>query len=145
MLLTSLFWARAHGGATHFPIALVFASAFMDALGFYWHNSPRKRQLSAAGYLLIVLSAFGCLGAVATGLALSQWQIGGTGLTLRHHLVVWPAFALIVGLGTWRCLVGNRPSRRGFRIYLVVVLIACALIGLAGFFGGEMLLGRSSR
>jgi len=141
MLLTSLFWSRAHGGATHFPIALVFASAFFDALGFYWQNSPQKRQFNAAGYLLIILSAFGCLGAVATGLALSQWQVGGTGLILRHHMVVWPAVAFIVGLGTWRCLVGKRPSTPSFKIYLGVVLVACALVGLAGFFGGEMLLG----
>jgi uncharacterized membrane protein len=141
MLLTSLFWARAHGGAVHFPIALIFASAFFDTLGFCWPNSPRKRQLNAAGYLLIVLSVFGCLGAVATGLALSQWQIGGTGLMLRHHLVVWPTFAVVVGLGTWRCLVGNRSSTRSFKIYLTLVLAGCVLVGLAGFFGGEMLLG----
>ena len=143
MLLTSLFWSRAHGGATHFPIALVFASAFFDAIGFYSQSIPRKQQLNATGYFLVILSAFGCLGAVATGLALSQWQVGGTGLMLRHHLVVWPAVALIIGLGTWRCLVRNRPSGLGFKIYLGVVLVACALIAGAGFFGGEMLLSGS--
>jgi hypothetical protein len=31
-------------------------------------------------------------------LALSKWKVGGTGLLLRHHLFVWPAFALVVGL-----------------------------------------------
>lgn len=144
MLLTSLFWSRAHGGATHFPIALMFASAFFDALGFYSQNTARKDQLNTAGHFLVILSAFGCLGAVATGLALSQWQVGGSGLMLRHHLVVWPAVALIIGVGTWRCLVRNRPSTFAFKLYLVVVLVACALIGAAGFFGGEMLLGAGS-
>lgn len=141
MLLTSLFWSRAHGGATHFPIALIFASAFFDALGFYWNHPSRKNELNAVGYLLVVLSVAGCFGSVLTGLALSQWKPGGTGLLLRHHLFVWPAFALIVGLGTWRCLVGKNPSGRSFKIYLGVVLLACALVGAAGFFGGEMLLG----
>jgi uncharacterized membrane protein len=140
MPMTSLFWSRLHGGANHFPIAFIFASAFFDALGFY--QSSRKRELNAAGFWLGLLSAVGCFGAVVTGLALSQWQIGGTGLLLRHHLAVWPAFALIIGLGTWRCLVRNNPSGRAFTIYLCVVVVACGLIGAAGFFGGEMLLGQ---
>lgn len=138
----SLLWSRLHGGATHFPIALLFASAFFDALGFYWKHSPRKQELNGAGYLLVLLAAVGCFGAVLTGLGLSQWKIGGTGALLRHHLAVWPAFALIVGLGTWRCLVGSNPSARGFRIYLCVVTVASVLVGIAGFFGGEMLLGQ---
>jgi hypothetical protein len=45
-------------------------------------------------------------------------------------------------LGTWRFLIGNRPTHRGFAIYLSVMAFACALIGAAGFFGGEMLLGQ---
>jgi hypothetical protein len=98
--------------------------------------------LNGAGYLLVLLSAASCFGAVLTGLGLSQWRIGGGGALLRHHLVVWPAFALILGLGTWRCLVGSSPSGRGFKIYLCVVTVSCALVGLAGFFGGEMLLGQ---
>src|SRR5207237_792337 len=51
-------------------------------------------------------------------------------------------FALIVGLATWRLLIGDRSTRRGFAIYLSVMAIACGLIGAAGFFGGEMLLGQ---
>jgi uncharacterized membrane protein len=60
---------------------------------------------------------------------------------LRHHYFVWPAFALIVGLATWRFLVGREPSRRAFILYLATMLIGCSLMGAAGFFGGEMLLG----
>lgn len=140
--MNSLFWSRMHGGATHFPIALIFVSAFFDGVGFYLNHSERARTMTAAGYVLVVLSALGCFGSVLTGLALSNWNLGGTGLLLRHHLAVWPAFALIVGLGTWRCLVRNNPSRRAFAAYLGVVALACVLIGVAGFFGGEMLIGR---
>jgi uncharacterized membrane protein len=48
---------------------------------------------------------------------------------------------LIVGLATWRFLVGKDPSRRAFKLYLAIILIGCSLMGAAGFFGGEMLLG----
>jgi len=57
------------------------------------------------------------------------------------RIFAWPAFTLIVGLATWRFLVGRDPSRRAFTLYLATMLLGCSLIGAAGFFGGEMLLG----
>jgi uncharacterized membrane protein len=140
--MNSLLWSRVHGGMTHFPIALVLGAAFFDALGFFLPRSPKRRDFGVTGYWLMILGALGSFGAVVSGLALSKWKIGGTGLLLRHHLFVWPAFALIVGLATWRFLIGNQSMQRGFAIYLSAMAIACGLIGTAGFFGGEMLLGR---
>ena len=141
--MNSLFWSRLHGGMTHFPIALILAAFLFDALSFLLHHpSPKQRDFSVTGYWLTVLGALGSLAAVFSGLALSKWKIGGTGLLLRHHLFVWPAFALIIGLATWRFLIRNQPTPRGFAIYLSVMAIACGLIGTAGFFGGEILLGR---
>jgi uncharacterized membrane protein len=140
--MSSLFWSRVHGGMTHFPIALVLGAAFFDALGFFLHRSPKRREFGVTGYWLTILGGLGSFGAVVSGLALSKWKVGGTGLLLRHHLFVWPAFALIVGLATWRFLIGHQSTDRGFAIYLSVMAIACGLIGTAGFFGGEMLLGR---
>ena len=140
--MNSLFWSRMHGGATHFPIALIFAAALFDALGFFLRGRNREHQLSVVGYWLAILGALSSFGAVFSGLALSKWTIGGSGLVLRHHLFVWPAFALIVALGTWRALVGHETSRRGLAVYLCSLILGCVLIGVAGFFGGEMLLGR---
>jgi len=139
--MNSLFWERAHGGLTHFPIALIFAAAFFDALAFFGRLPTKQRDFKAVGYWLVILGALGSLGAVFSGLVLSKWTIGGTGAVLRHHLFVWPAFALIVGLAMWRFLVGDNPSRRAFAMYLATMFVGCALIGAAGFFGGEMLLG----
>jgi uncharacterized membrane protein len=136
--MNSLFWSRMHGGATHFPIALIFGAAIFDALGFWRH----KRDFTVVGYWLVILAALGSLGAVVSGLVLAKWTIGGKGLLLLHHVFVWPAFALIIGLATWRLLAGEQTSRRALKIYICVVSIACALIGAAGFFGGEMLLGQ---
>lgn len=140
--MNSLFWSRLHGGATHFPIALIIGAALFDSLSLVWRGSGRRRDFAVLGYWLVTLGALGSLAAVFSGLALSKWEIGGTGALLRHHLFVWPAFTLIVGLATWRTLVGYWPSRIAFRIYLGTILLCCAVIGAAGFFGGELLLGQ---
>ena len=139
--MNSLFWERAHGGLTHFPIALIFVATLFDILALFWHRSLRRGDYNAIGYWLAILAAVGAVAAVFSGLALSKWQVGGTGLVRLHHLFVWPAFILILALVTWRVAAGNRFSRRGFASYLIAACCACALIGAAGFVGGEMLLG----
>jgi uncharacterized membrane protein len=140
--MNSLFWSRAHGLATHFPIALILGATLFDLLAFFSPRSATRREFNAIGYWLVILGALGSFGAVFTGLALSNWTIAGTGLILQHHLFVWPAFTAIVGAATWRLVVGQQPSRRGFAIYLSAMSVACVLIGGAGFFGGELLLGQ---
>jgi uncharacterized membrane protein len=137
--MNSLFWERAHGGLTHLPIALIFAAAFFDALAFFCRRS--RDEFRAIGYWLVIGGALGSFGAVLSGLMLSKGVISGTGAVLLHHYLVWPAFTLIVGLATWRFLVGRNPSQRAFMLYLTTMLVGCSLIGAAGFFGGEMLLG----
>ena len=139
--MDSLFWSRVHGGATHFPIALIFGAALFDGLGFIWRRWQRRREFDLVGYWLAIFAALSCFGAVFSGLVLSKWNTGGSGLVWRHHLFVWPAFALIVALGTWRFLVGYNISRRASAFYLAAMVVACALVSAAGFFGGEMLLG----
>jgi len=140
--MSSLFWSRFHGGATHFPIALIFGAVLFDTLSLLCRGSQRRRDFAVIGFWLVILGALGSFGAVFSGLALSKWEIGGTGQLLRHHLFVWPAFALLVALATWRLLVGHDPSRSAFRVYVGIALTSCVVIGAAGFFGGELLLGQ---
>lgn len=139
--MDSLFWSRLHGGAIHFPIALIFGAALFDGLSFFWRRCQRAQEFKLVGYWLAIFAALSCFAAVFSGLALSKWKTGGTGLVWRHHLFVWPAFALIVALGTWRFLVGYDISRRASAFYLAAMISACLLVSVAGFFGGEMLLG----
>jgi uncharacterized membrane protein len=136
----SALFSRLHGGATHSPIALIFGAALFDALGFFLRGSSKQREFRATGSWLVILSALGSFGAVFSGLALSEPTIGGTGLMLRHHPFVWPSFALIVCLASWRFLVRHNPSRRAFALYLAATIVGCAFIGATAFFGGEMLL-----
>jgi mono/diheme cytochrome c family protein len=141
--MNSLFWERAHGGLTHFPIALIFVATFFDVISFLRNRSSKPGDFNAIGYWLVILAALGAIGAVFSGLALSKWSVLGTGLTRLHHLFVWPAFVLILALTIWRVAVRNQFSRRAFLSYLAAAGCACALIGGAGFFGGEMLLAET--
>ena len=137
--MNSLFWERAHGGLTHFPIALIFVATLFDVLSFF-RERLRGRDFNAIGYWLVILAGIGAVGAVTSGLALSKWAVVGTGLVRLHHLFVWPAFILILALVVWRVAARNDFSRRAFTFYLIAACCACALIGAAGFVGGEMLL-----
>jgi uncharacterized membrane protein len=136
-------WIKMHGGLTHFPIALVIASIGFDLSGLLVPDNPdrsRRSGLRAAGFYTLVFAALGSLGAVASGLALSGGEIWGRGNLARHHLFLWPAFALVLGLAAWRLAVGNRASAGAFRIYAAVSLATAALMGAAGYWGGELLL-----
>jgi mono/diheme cytochrome c family protein len=142
--MNSLFWERAHGGLTHFPIALIFVATLFDIISLFRDRSAKGRDFSAIGYWLVILAALGAIAAVFSGLGLSKWKIMGTGLMRLHHLFVWPAFGLILALTAWRVAARNEFSRRAFTSYLITACCACALIGAAGFVGGEMLLGETN-
>lgn len=135
------FWIRVHGGSTHFPIALLMAATMFDLFGHVWPSEKRRGEFRSGGFYLIVCAALSSFGAVVSGLIISKWQIAGTGLTAKHHLFVWPAFGLMLALAVWRIIVGNEASRRGFTVYLCGMVLASVLISVAGYWGGEMLIG----
>ncbi len=136
-------WVRMHGGTTHFPIALVMASALFDLAGLIVPENldkSRRAGFRAAGFYSLILGGLGAIGAVVSGLVISHGQLWGRGNLARHHLFLWPAFGLLTGLAVWRVVVGSRASNRGFKIYLGMALITAALVGAAGYWGGELLL-----
>jgi uncharacterized membrane protein len=143
--MNSLFWERAHGGLTHFPIALILVATFFDLISiFRGRFSSRARVFQAMSYWLVVLAALGAVMAVFSGLGLSKWQVGGTGMVRLHHLFVWPSFGLILVLAAWRVLAWNQLRERHLASYVAVSCLACGLISAAGFVGGEMLLGETA-
>jgi uncharacterized membrane protein len=135
-------WAKVHGAATHFPFALVLGSAACDGAGFAFASRPLARDLRAAGYWTLLLGAFGSVPAVFSGLAMTRGVVLGHGALRWHHLFVWPAFALVVGLATWRVCIGRHATRLMCGSYLAVTMIASALILAAGYWGGEMTMVR---
>ncbi len=136
-------WAKMHGGATHFPIALVMASTLFDMASLFVRDNPgktRRAGFQAAGFYTIVLGALGAFGAVGSGLVMSQGQLFGHGDLARHHVFLWPAFGLLISLAVWRLVVRDRASARGFKIYLAGSMLTAVLMAAAGYWGGELLL-----
>ena len=134
-------WPKLHGASTHFPVALAMAASLFDGLGFVLPSASRhKASLHAAGYYTIILGALGTFPAVLSGLFMTKGETLGHDALLFHHLFVWPAFAGLVGLGVWRALVGSDISRRGFGLYLIVLLLTAGLMAGAGYWGGELIL-----
>jgi uncharacterized membrane protein len=133
------FWSLAHGGSTHFPIALLLSSVLFDVIGYFCKNEKNRRELHAASFYSLILGAFGSFVAVLSGLMIVHWQTLGSGKMLLHHEFVWPAFGLIVALAVWRLLVRDQASRAAFGIYLVVAVVAAVLMLAAGYWGGELI------
>ena len=130
-----------HGGVTHFPIALIVASVLFDLIGYLLNREPHSRDLHAAAFYALMLGALASFAAVLSGLIIANWQILGSGLLGKHHLFLWPAFALMVGLAAWRLVVRFGASRRAYAVYIGVSVLTAGLMGIAGYWGGEMLLG----
>jgi uncharacterized membrane protein len=136
------FWAKLHGASVHFPIALVLCSGALDTAGLIFPGLASRRGLHAAGYWTMVLGAAGTVPAVVSGLIISKGVMLGHDTLRLHHLFAWPAFALIVGVAAWRVLGSAGASRRAPLGYLGFVGLASALVAVAGYYGGEMTLGR---
>ncbi|HLQ38564.1 MAG TPA: DUF2231 domain-containing protein [Planctomycetota bacterium] len=133
-------WAKVHGAMTHFPIALTSCSFALDGAGLCLGARAGAWGLHAAGACTMVLGALGSAAAVASGLMLTKGDVVGHGALRYHHLFVWPAFGLIVALGTWRLCIRSRATRRMLACYLAVAVAATTMVLAAGFWGGELLL-----
>jgi uncharacterized membrane protein len=137
-----MIWAKLHGATTHFPLALMLCSAAADAASFVLGERPLARELQAVGYWTILLGALGSVPAVFSGLVMTKGSVLGHGALRWHHLFVWPAFALLVALATWRVCIARGVTRRVFGVYLTVVVVASGLISAAGYWGGELMIAR---
>ena len=141
MSIDPALWPKLHGASTHFPVALAMAGTLFEGLGFFLPSSSRhKASLRDAGYYTIILGALGTFPAVLSGLFMTRGETLGDDALLYHHLFVWPSFALLVGLGTWRALIADKFSQKGFRLYLTGLAIAAGLMAGAGYWGGELIL-----
>jgi uncharacterized membrane protein len=138
--MNQTFWARMHGRATHFPIALLIVSVVFDQAAFWWRDELPRREFRAVGFYSLLIAAPASPFAVLSGIALSKGKLTGSGSLLLHHLFIWPACGLLVGLAVWRLVVREGASTRASKCYLVLVTIASAAMMAAGYWGGEMIL-----
>ena len=131
-----------HGGATHFPIALLAVSVLFDHAGFWWRDEQRRREFRAVGFYSLLIAAAVSPAAVISGIALSKGILLGTGMLLLHHYFIWPAFGLLIGLAVWRLVTRERAARQAQGCYLTLASVTLAAMMSAGYWGGEMLIGR---
>jgi len=89
----------------------------------------------------MLLGALGTVPAVVSGLVMSRGVALGHDTLRLHHLFVWPAFALIVGLAVWRVGANPRFENPAPAGYLAAVGLATLLVLAAGYWGGELTLG----
>jgi len=125
--MNQVLWARMHGGATHFPIALLLVSVLFDHAGFWWRDELRRNKFRAFGFYSLLIAAATSPAAVVSGMALSKAILLGTGMLALHHYFIWPAFGLLIGLAVWRLVTRERASRRARGCYLAfasVTLVA---------------------
>src|ERR1700733_10056353 len=116
--MNQTFWARMHGGTTHFPIALLIVSVAFDYAGFWWRNELRRREFRAFGFYSLLIAAAASPFAVLSGIGLSKGKLMGSGALRLHHLFIWPAFGVLVGLAVWRLVVREKASRGASQCYL---------------------------
>src|ERR1041385_5987540 len=90
--MNQVLWARMHGGATHFPIALLLVSVLFDHAGFWWRDELRRREFHALGFYSLLIAGAASPVAVISGIALSKGVLLGTGTMALHHYFLWPAF-----------------------------------------------------
>jgi uncharacterized membrane protein len=140
--MNQTFWARMHGGATHFPIALLMVSVVFDHAAFWWRDELRRRDFRALGFYSLLIAAAASPVAVGSGIALSKGILLGTGLLALHHYFIWPAFGLLIGLAVWRLVMRERASRRARGWYLALASVTLGAMITAGFWGGEMIIGK---
>jgi uncharacterized membrane protein len=140
--MNQIFWARMHGGATHFPIALLMVSVVFDHAAFWWREELRRRDFRVLGFYSLLIAAAASPAAVLSGIALSKGILLGTGMLALHHYFIWPAFGLLIGLAVWRLVTRERASRRACGCYLAIASITLVAMMSAGYWGGEMIIGK---
>jgi uncharacterized membrane protein len=140
--MNQTFWARMHGGATHFPIALLMVSVVFDHAEFWWRDELRRREFRALGFYSLLIATAAAPFAVLSGIALSKGILLGTGMLALHHYFIWPAFGLLIGLAVWRLVMRERASRRARGCYLALASLTLVAMMSAGYWGGEMLIGK---
>lgn len=131
--------ASLHPILVHFPIALLITALAFDLVGVIW----KRDAFTSAGFYAQFLGALGAIAAVVTGKAAEEpvEDIAGIEETLELHerlgqISMWAAIA-VVALRWYllrRQLFGPR-----MRLAMSVLSLGLAvLVGLSGFYGGEL-------
>jgi len=131
--------ASLHPLVIHFPIALLIAALAFDLVGVLW----RREAFTSAGFYAQFLGALGTIAAVITGKQAEEAveDLKGIEETLELHerlgqISMW--IAILAVIGRWY-LVRREPLGPRMRLgMLAISLVLAVLVGVSGFYGGEL-------
>jgi uncharacterized membrane protein len=126
-----------HPLIVHFPIALLFTSVFFDLLGMLTDNNNFRQT----GWWLLILGLIG--GTVAAGLGMwTEEQVEAMGVPEtavdRHEAFAVTTMIVFAVLAVFRWWLRGRWAARDRVIYLSVAMAGLLLLGITGFYGGEL-------
>ncbi len=126
-----------HPILVHFALALFVVSVLLDGAG----TVLRKPGWHAAGWINLVLAAVATVATIGLGMTAEVYltPTAAAHETLDvHKLLAFTSLAIMLVLLVWRYQLHGRFPVRGAVLYLVVAFTGVAVIGGAGYFGGEM-------
>jgi uncharacterized membrane protein/cytochrome c2 len=138
--MVSFPWLEAHGGVTHFPVALLIMALVFD-LGAAVFRKPEWRTV---GFWLLLAGVVMAVPAIFTGWMTAGHLFGGTTkppaeLTLHWRMALLTA-VLAIALLTWRIARRDAapvPARAAMIGLSVLVAVS---VGVTGYLGGDMAL-----
>ncbi len=126
-----------HPLTVHFPIALLFTSVFFDLLGIL----TEKNSFRQTGWWLLVLGLIGG-GVAATFGWWTEEQVEAMGVPEqavdRHEAFAVATLIVFAVLAIIRWRIRAHWSVRARAIYLSVAMTGLLLLGITGFYGGEL-------
>lgn len=126
-----------HPILVHFAIALFVISVMLDCAGAVL----RKPGWHAAAWINLVLAAVATVATIGLGMTAEVYltPTAAAHATLDvHKLLAFTSLGVILALLIWRYVLHGRFPVRGAVLYLVIALTGVAVIGGAGYYGGEM-------
>ncbi len=149
---TQLVNPNLHVVMVHFPIAVLVVGAAIEVLSFVWRGSGFR----AAGRWMILIGALASIPAATTGMYAARQAMGSPESTLaeikhqapfdadqwaqmRHHILYNGAAAAILSVLVIAWLGASDRIRQSAHFgYLLVLLVACGLISIGAWHGGEL-------
>jgi uncharacterized membrane protein len=121
-----------HPALVHFPIALFMFGAFLEIFGWY-RSKPTVRE---AGFWNLLASAVSLLVVIPTGLIASfrlGFSLSPGQPVFTHFLLATSSAVCMIVTVLWRKKQAIEDKR-----YFALLIVAAALLGAAGHFGGQL-------
>lgn len=126
-----------HPALVHFPIALLLASVFIEALALIF----RKEMWHGTSLWTLLLGWAGAVAAVLTGrqaMAVAKHSMETHRIMERHENIGYAVLAAATVLVVWRLRRKDRLPRRQRWAAWIVLALTCGGMAYGATLGGEM-------